>query len=67
MVYTVTDNILITQPAAIVLTETHVNANCNGASTGSIDLSVAANITYNICMEQWSNDPDLTNHTSRNL
>jgi hypothetical protein len=34
------NGIVITQPAAIVLTETHVNANCNGTSTGSIDLTV---------------------------
>jgi len=31
----------ITQPAAIVLTETHVNVLCNGAATGSIDLTVS--------------------------
>ncbi len=31
----------ITEPAAIVLTETHVNVLCNGASTGSIDLTVS--------------------------
>ena len=31
----------ITQPAAIVLTETHVNVSCNGGTNGSINLSVA--------------------------
>jgi hypothetical protein len=61
------NGIVITEPAAIVLTETHVNANCNGASTGSIDLTVAggtAPFTY-----AWSNGAttqDLTNITSRN-
>jgi hypothetical protein len=28
--YTNLNGIVITEPAAIVLTETHVNANCNG-------------------------------------
>jgi len=36
-----TASITITQPPAIVLTETHVNVLCNGASTGSIDLTVS--------------------------
>lgn len=35
-----TASIQITQPTALVLTETHVNVLCNGASTGSIDLTV---------------------------
>ncbi len=35
-----TASIVITQPSAIVLTETHVNVLCNGGSTGSIDLTV---------------------------
>jgi hypothetical protein len=35
-----TASIIITQPTVVVLTETHVNVLCNGASTGSIDLTV---------------------------
>ncbi len=38
---TKTLSVAITEPAAIVLTETHVNVLCNGASTGSIDLTVS--------------------------
>ncbi|MCG3167456.1 MAG: hypothetical protein POELPBGB_03248 [Bacteroidia bacterium] len=43
----------VTQPAAIVLTETHVNVSCNGGTNGSINLSVSggtAPYTYG-----WSN------------
>ena len=36
-----TASIIITQPTALVLSETHVNVLCNGASTGSIDLTVS--------------------------
>ncbi|MBK6995702.1 MAG: SprB repeat-containing protein [Lewinellaceae bacterium] len=36
-----TASIIITQPPVIILTETHVNVLCNGASTGSIDLTVS--------------------------
>lgn len=46
---TITDNtgctalssITISEPAQLAISETHVNAACNGASTGSIDLTVA--------------------------
>ena len=37
---TATRSVTITQPAVLSLSETHVNVLCNGASTGSIDLSV---------------------------
>ncbi|MFN0175265.1 MAG: T9SS type A sorting domain-containing protein [Saprospiraceae bacterium] len=38
---TATTSVTITQPTAITLTETHVNVLCNGASSGSIDLTVS--------------------------
>jgi aminopeptidase-like protein len=40
----------ITEPSALSVTETHVNVLCNGASTGSIDVSVSGGTspyTYN--------------------
>ncbi|HLP21343.1 MAG TPA: choice-of-anchor L domain-containing protein, partial [Chitinophagales bacterium] len=43
-------SVVITQPSALAVTETHINALCNGTSTGSIDITVAggsAPYTYN--------------------
>ena len=51
---TSTASVIITQPPALVLTNTQINILCNGASTGSIDLTVAGGTpgyTYD-----WSND-----------
>ncbi len=51
---TKTTSVTISQPAAIVLTTTQVNVLCNGAATGSVDLTVSGGVpgyTYD-----WSND-----------
>jgi hypothetical protein len=47
------DSILITEPAALVLNLAAVNVNCNGGSTGSIDLSVSGGVTPYAYL--WSN------------
>ncbi len=50
---TITKTIVITEPSPISLTETHIDAKCNGGGTGSINLSVSgstAPFTYT-----WSN------------
>ncbi|WP_310381827.1 HYR domain-containing protein [Flavobacterium sp.] len=59
-------SLLITTPNEIILSETHVNAGCNGAPTGSIDLTATGGtgaLTYS-----WTKNgvafavtPDLTN------
>ncbi|NNC95174.1 MAG: hypothetical protein HKN92_06385, partial [Chitinophagales bacterium] len=36
---TVSSSIVITEPAVLALTETHINASCNGDSDGSIDIT----------------------------
>lgn len=55
---TKTTSATVTQPAVIVLSETHVNAVCNGGNTGSINLTVsggATAYTYN-----WGNGQPTT-------
>ncbi len=58
---TISGSYTVTQPTAIVITETIVNVNCNGASTGSISVSVSGGTgPFNI---QWSNG-SFTNSTT---
>ena len=42
---TATRSVTITQPTAITLTNTSVNVNCNGGTTGSINLTVSGGTT----------------------
>ncbi|MBK7148292.1 MAG: gliding motility-associated C-terminal domain-containing protein [Bacteroidetes bacterium] len=55
------DSILITEPAALVLSQTITNVNCNGGSTGSIDLSVTGGVTtYSYLWSNGSTSQDLS-------
>ncbi len=52
---TATTSATLTQPAEILLSETHVDADCNGNSTGSIDVTTAGgSIPYTFA---WSDGP----------
>lgn len=61
---TATRTVTITQPTAIVTATTQTNVNCNGESTGSINLSVSGAIgPYTFA---WSNGASTQNITSVN-
>ncbi len=50
---TATRSITITQPSAIITSETHVNENCFGGNNGSIDLTVSGGVA--VYTYAWSN------------
>ena len=53
--------IVITEPTALTLSTTHVNLLCNGASTGSIDLTISGGVsTYT---KAWTGPTSYTNNT----
>jgi gliding motility-associated-like protein len=59
------DSILITEPAALVLNLAAVNVNCNGGSTGSIDLSVSGGVTpYGYLWSNGSTAQDISGLTA---
>ncbi|MBL0053743.1 MAG: SprB repeat-containing protein [Bacteroidetes bacterium] len=53
---TITDSIVVTEPAVLVITPTQTNVSCNGQSTGSATASVTGGTlqyTYTRAMDRW--------------
>ena len=58
-------SIVISQPPALTLTETHLNVLCNGNNTGSIDLSVSGGTApYNYSWSNGSTTQDINSLTA---